>query len=312
MNARRFADAAEVLESLGRLAPLEASTHFDLGTAWLRAGQPSRAIEPLNRVIALTPHDGRAHAHLGMALEEIGEIHAAIVTLREAARLMPESSVVAYHLGAIGGAASPEICPPDYLVSLFDDYASRFDDDLVNRLHYAGPELLARAVARHGAAAKSLEILDLGCGTGLCAKFLLPFAKRIVGVDLSPRMIDAARVRGMYDELLNCDVLDALRNRQSDYDLIVAADVFIYIGDLRKVFVEVAAALRPGGCFAFTIESIDGVEYALRATRRYAHSLDYINELAKQIGFKQASAERCVLRTPPSVDGYVILLRRGS
>src|SRR5439155_24800722 len=129
-----------------------------------------------------------------------------------ALRLEPGSRVGPYPPGGFGGGGGPGGRPPRYLVELFDGYADRFDEHLVEKLHYRGPELLRAAVSR-ATPRTDLAVIDLGCGSGLCGALLRPVASTLVGVDLSPRMIEKARQRGVYDELLREDVVEALRRR---------------------------------------------------------------------------------------------------
>ena len=132
--------------------------------------------------IDLAPLDGPAHAHLAPAFEEEGETAEAIKALRNASRLMPDSPIVAYHLVQLARCAAPARCPPEYLIPLFDDYAPRFEQDLIHRLSYRAPELMARAIHREQPVASSLDVLDLGCGTGLCGQAMKPIARHLTGV----------------------------------------------------------------------------------------------------------------------------------
>ena len=140
-------------------------------------------------------------------------------------------------------------------------------------------------------------MLDLGCGTGLCGMPFRDIVKRLTGVDLSPRMIRKARERGIYDELLLGDLLTPLQGRDARYDLIVAADVFIYVGDLSAIFAACKIALRPGGLFAFSTEhEADAPSYVLRTSGRYAHPTEYIRTQAHEVGLTEFSIEQAIIR----------------
>ncbi len=159
---------------------------------------------------------------------------------------------------------------------------------------------------------KRLDILDLGCGTGLCGPLLRPIAGTLCGVDLSPAMIEKAKARGVYDRLEVCDLVQALRKMPRSFDLLVAADVLIYFGDMMPTFEAAAEALRPGGLFAFTVESGNVDRYELeQKTRRYVHSKSYLQRLASMFGFKEESFEEIVIRMNAGVPvaGYLVLLR---
>jgi predicted TPR repeat methyltransferase len=306
-----FADAAQVLRQWVAIEPQSPKAHHDLGAALARLGNKDEAMEHLRRTTALAPDYGPAYCNLALVLEDLKKIPEAVEALRQAQKLLPQSRIVEYHLAALGGGESPAACPPDYLVELFDTYAERFDEHLVERLEYRGPQLLWEAVNEAGVK-PPVDVIDLGCGTGLCGVLFRPVARTLVGVDLSPRMIDKSRHRGVYTELLREDLVPAVRSRPLAFDVALAADVFIYVGDLREVFAATAAALRPGGLFAFTIETVPEGEYVLRESRRYAQSTSYIKQLAQRHSFSLVSERQVVIRSGegPPVEGAVITLRR--
>ncbi len=259
------------------------------------------------------------------------------------------------------GQDAPPIAPVGQVVAVFDGLAERFDHQLVDQLRYRGPELLYAAVqaatqppppaapfsvlSRPPAAPVSFgDIFDLGCGTGLCAPFFKPHARSLTGVDLAPAMIRKARERNCYDELLVADLIDTLRARPNACDLALAADVFIYIGDLAPVFAAAATALRPNGLFAFSVEALDtpteasreitpavataapgtpdgtpvptapatSPDYILRSTRRYAHAAPYLFNLAAAHGFQRVSLTRAALRLEElkEVPAFILVFRK--
>jgi predicted TPR repeat methyltransferase len=322
LRTGRFAKAVDVLAALLRLEPPTARTHHDLGLALQRIGRADEAIQHLRQAVRLDPEYAPAHCNLGLALEEKGELNAAIASLREAARLRPQSPVIQYHLGALGGAEAPASCPPDYLTDFFDDYADRFDEHLVTRLRYRGPQFLWDIVTDGGERHRFESVLDLGCGTGLTGEPFANLAAKIVGVDLSPKMLAraAARTRPdgrpLYDQLICRDVTEAARGPRDAHDLVLAADVFIYVGRLDELFPTVFSSLRDGGLFAFTIELLGddaGTEVRLLATRRYAQSAAYIERLTREAGFVEVRRRRVGLRQGEQgrdVEGLVFLLQK--
>ena len=179
---------------------------------------------------------------------------------------------------------------------MFDSFAAHFDGQLA-ALGYQAPWLVAQALAALCAADASLQIADLGCGTGLCGPLLRPLAHRLVGVDLSGVMLEAARARGVYDALLQADAAEHLATTTERHDLVVAADVFIYIGDLTPVFSGVRRVLRPGGVFAFSVEpAVADQPFALQASLRYAHGEAALRALAAAHGLSVLKVERGALR----------------
>jgi predicted TPR repeat methyltransferase len=311
LRAGRFAEAAEVLAPLAQSHPGAADVHHDLAAALAQSGRVDAAIGHFRRAVELRPDYAEAYCNLGVALEERGDVAAA--AYGRARELRPDLPVIAYHHGALAGRDAPPTCPPQYVVELFDRYAERFDEHLVKKLSYAGPQLLYGAVSGV-TQRRDLEVIDLGCGTGLCGVLFRPVASKLVGVDLSPKMLEQSRRRGVYDELVKADVVEALRARPESADVILAADVFIYVGELTAAFDAARWSLKPGGLFAFTVESIadaDG-EFVLRATRRYAHSAAYLRRLASAAGLEELTATRVVLRAGEEapVGGMVFVLRR--
>jgi predicted TPR repeat methyltransferase len=322
-----YARAVDLLEQLVDERPDDARAHQDLGLALLRIGRRSEAAASLRRTIGLAPNYAPGHCNLGLALEECGDLAGAIAALREALRLQPDSGFIAYHLAAVSAQAGEthsllKECPRDYLIPLFDGYADRFDAHLFGTLRYLGPQLLAEIVGEvPGIEQRPLpwDVLDLGCGTGMTGVPFRTAARTITCVDLSSRMLAHAARRVMpdgrrvYDTLLECDLIAALASG-AGYDLILAADVFIYVGDLRDVFTSIRGALRPSGLFAFTIEVWDGSEdYRLLPTRRYAQSPAYIVNLARVAGLQVVRQRESTLRLgegQESVRGMVFLLRQ--
>lgn len=170
--------------------------------------------------------------------------------------------------------------PAAFVAQHFDGMAEQFDQKLVGRLGYRGPEEIRDLMAAWIAADASLDILDIGCGTGLCGPALRPYGLRLTGVDLSDGMLAKAREGGLYDELRCADLVDTLRQPGARWDMIVAGDTFPYVGALGDVFDGAAATLKPGGWLVFSTEAAEGDGVTLRGNGRYAHGRGYIADLA--------------------------------
>ena len=205
----------------------------------------------------------------------------------------------------------PERAANRYVRALFDEYAERFEDHLVDDLRYVAPNLVFDIVSdRLGD--KRLRIADLGCGTGLCGPFFTPFAAEMVGVDLSPRMLQIAGQKECYDQLIESDIVNFLAAQDSVFDLCLAADVFVYFGHLDELFFAIANTLRHGGYLAFTVETTDKAGWVLQRNGRYAHSDDHVENCARSAGLQTVEQKSAVLRTQTDrpVDGTVWLLRK--
>jgi predicted TPR repeat methyltransferase len=223
----------------------------------------------------------------------MGRNDEAIAAYRAALAHGDNPETIAFALASLGEGETPAALPAEYVRSLFDQYANHFDQHLTEVLGYQTPAHLDDMLRRVAPAA-DLDTLDLGCGTGLCGPYLKAYSRSLAGVDLSRQMLDKAAERGLYDQLACGDLVAYLDGRHENWDLAVAADVFVYIGDLAPVFESVRRALRPGGRFCFSVEAGDGadeVDYKLRPSNRYAHTQAYLERLAAATGFQILAAE---------------------
>ncbi len=342
----RLAEAEEEYRAALRLAPDLADAWNNLGAVLRARGDLPGAVESYRRALGIDPHHADAHLNLGHALaamgrpEEAAEAHRRALeskpdcadawhtlcaVLRQAGRheeaeavlrqwlaYQPENPVARHLLAAGPGRAPPHRASDAYVRAQFDEFASYYDDRL-SLLEYRGPGLVASALAREGLRPEGrLAVLDAGCGTGLCAGVLRPFAKRLVGVDLSPEMLERARDRG-YDEREEAELTRYLEEHPRSFDLIVSADTLNYFGDLAPVLGAAAAALRPGGRLVFTLEhgGEDGPGYRLEPHGRYSHSETYVRRSLEEAGLEIAEIARDILRKEVGepVHGLVIRAR---
>ncbi|HMU52807.1 MAG TPA: methyltransferase domain-containing protein, partial [Geminicoccaceae bacterium] len=176
--------------------------------------------------------------------------------------------------------------PVRYVRALFDEYAGRYDGHLLRDLHYAAPNLVRTIVGDRLDGRPDAAVADLGCGTGLCGPLFRRVAGRLVGVDLSPRMLDEARRREVYDELVEAEIVAFLRDRRDDFDLLIAADVLVYLGDLGPLFRAAALALRPAGLMALTVEEGSSDGFALRSSGRFVHGRAYVERAVLEAGLR--------------------------
>jgi predicted TPR repeat methyltransferase len=188
-------------------------------------------------------------------------------------------------LALMGQGDAPRALPQAYVARLFDDYAPRFDKHLTKNLGYRAPALIAEALSAVASGRRFASALDLGCGTGLMGEALRDRVDHLVGVDLSGAMIAKARERGLYDRLAVGDAAALMRERQGIFDLIVAADSLVYVGDLAPLFAAVGTTLTADGLFAFSVETYKGDGFKLEPTMRFAHSRSYIEATAREAGF---------------------------
>jgi predicted TPR repeat methyltransferase len=296
--------------------------HFNLAVTLVAAGRLEEAVAEYRRVLELRPDYAEAYGLLGAVLVIQGEHEAAQECYRQQVALDSENLTAQHLLASLSGVTT-ESAPADYVERLFDHYADGFDAHL-QQLHYETPEKLLGLIVRHALPGdKKWRVLDLGCGTGLVGAAIAPFARQMVGVDLSAGMLERARALNLYQRLEHQDLLMMMRGEpSSSYDVIIAADVLIYLGRIDEMMIEAKRLLVPGGVFAFSIEAIDSgiaaqlgkdkqLGYRLEKSGRYSHSIDYIDNLLSSNGFEKMEMVATSLRMERGVpiEGYLIVLR---
>jgi predicted TPR repeat methyltransferase len=296
----RDREALACFERSTALTPGHAPSWNNLGSTLQGLGRLLEAAQAFRTAIGLDPDLALPYVNLGRLHEGRGEAAAAADLYREALARFPDDAVFRHLLSAATGITTTR-APAEYVVSLFDGMAPRFEQHLVGQLGYHVPEALACRV--RPILSPACKVLDLGCGTGLVGKAIAGNGARLHGIDLSPRMLDYARQSGAYAALDCKDLIDALGEvGPSSCRAILAADTFIYLGELTEVFHRAARALEPGGLFAFSVESTDQGDYRLTLPGRYAHSAAYLRRLAGERGL--AERELSSTRIRRQMGGY--------
>jgi len=246
------------------------------------------AAEVLEQALERAPNWAPAWFALGQAREKLGDRAGAADAFRATLRADPsDAQGAAARLALLGVGEAPKSLPRAYVARLFDDYAPRFEEHLTGELDYRGPALVLKALDAVAGARRFARGLDLGCGTGLIGVALRRRVDELVGVDLSPAMIAKARETDRYDALEVGDVVDFLATRErGGFDLVVAADVLAYFGDLEELVGSAARALAPGGLFVFTVETQPSEKFRLGPAMRFAHSRAYVREAAAAAGLR--------------------------
>lgn len=214
------------------------------------------------------------------------------------------TDTVAQHLLAAAEGRHAGARAADFAKAFFDNMAAKFDKHL-QRLAYAAPDTLAAALHHMRPDAGAFAtVLDLGCGTGLMGQALVRYFRitRLVGVDLSDQMLHAAQGRGLYAELVLGNIIEVLSARSDHFNLIIAADVFIYVSELSPIFAQARRLLKPGGMFAFSLEISRGEDVELQSNGHYRHDAGYIARLAAQYGFALTQAADGPLRKEAGED----------
>lgn len=264
-------------------------------------GDLTAAADLLVQTLELAPAYAAAWFALGEVRERLDDRAAAVAAFRKAVDADPldlhGAKLHLIRLGAAPAAAMPE----SYVRTLFDGYAPKFDHALTEGLSYRAPELLLKAVQASGVTMKFTSALDLGCGTGLGGTAFKPFCDNLTGVDLSPAMLAQARSKNIYDRLVDGDVVAFLQAETARYDLVLAADVYMYLDDLRPVLKAVAKVLKPNVIVAFSVETHDGEGVMLRDTLRYAHGAAHVRDALAAVGLNLISLDSAATRTEKGV-----------
>jgi predicted TPR repeat methyltransferase len=300
------------------LAPNLAMGWFNLGVCLGRGKQPLEAASALHRALQLEPGHIPAYEYLAVVLHRLGNYAEAAEVFREWLTHDPGNPIALHMLAATTGGEAPSRAADAYVRHLFDDFASSFDQNLAS-LRYRAPQLIAERLGRETAGHTAGDMLDAGCGTGLCAPLVRPLARTLVGVDLSTAMIDKARARGGYDELVVAELCAFMSSRPQAFDVVISADTLVYFGALEEPLRAARSCLRKGGLLVFTVEHGEPREgspvpaYRLEPHGRYSHSEEYVRAALQAGGFGGISIEKGVLRRErgSEVSGLIALARAG-
>lgn len=296
---------------------LIADRRYDFARDFQLRGDVIGAIELMAQAVELAPRFASAWFALGELRERLGERNGAIDAYRHACESDPEDRHGAkLRLMRLGALELSEM-PPDYVRTLFDQYAPRFEKALIGDLNYRGPEILLKAVLSifHGSGRPVYfkRAADLGCGTGLAAREFAANVGEFIGVDLSPGMIEEARATGLYARLDVSDMVQGLRAEPgTSVDLVLAADAVNYLRDLAPLMTEAARVLRPGGILAFTTEAHGGAGVILGAGLRYCHAPAYVRDQIAAADLELCSLTSASTRTEhhEPVPGLVAVARK--
>ncbi len=309
--------SAPLFQSSGDLI---ADRRFAIAQELLARDDVQGAVDLLEQAVEAAPRFASAWFALGELREKLGRREGAIAAFQQVCALDAEDRLGAgLHLARLGALPVGEM-PASYVRTLFDQYAPRFDQAVTEGLAYRGPALLRDAVAQVCAAEnrpmRFAGVLDLGCGTGLAGAVFRGCAGHLVGVDLSPGMVAAARAKTIYDRLETGDLAQFLaaegRSAQR-YELILAADVFAYLSWLPAVLAAITRALRPSGLVAFTVETHAGDDVILGEKLRYAHGAHHVRTAITGAGLSLLSLTEASSRSEAGVPvpGLVVVAKRG-
>jgi predicted TPR repeat methyltransferase len=271
------------------IEPQYVDAYHNLGVLLASLERTQEAVLCYCKVTTLMPHHRESRRMLGLAYCVLGQKDKAIELYEQWLKEEPDHPVLPHLLAGCTGRDVPTRASDSCVQFIFDSFAASFESKLAHLL-YRAPSLVQAMIERSGVApARDLDVLDAGCGTGLCGPLVAPYARRLTGVDLSAGMIEQAKAKAVYDELVHDELTRFLRSRPGAYDLVVSADTLVYFGDLGDVAAAAHAALRPGGMLVFTLEELEAgdadLDCRLEPHGRYVHSRRYAERVLGRAGF---------------------------
>ena len=312
---KRYEEAVACYERAIALRPDMGDAYFNLGKALDALDRMAEALTAFRRAVALRPFHFDSYRRLGMMLYACGRIDEAADVYRTWLSLDPDNPLAQHLLAACSGRAVPARASDACVRNMFDVFADSFDQ-VLERLQYRAPALVAQASADVlGPPEACLDILDAGCGTGLCAEHFKPFARRLIGVDLSLEMLKRAGVRRLYDELILGELTAFVGAVPEAWDHVVSADTLVYFGDLAPVMAAARRGLRPGGHLVFTLERSDESlpeGFKINPHGRYSHTAAYVRGVlaAAQLEPRRITPVHLRLELNKPVEGLLVVAAR--
>jgi len=282
---QQWRPAVHALQQALPLGPPTAALWLGLARCQLRLERPLEALRAYEDALVIDATLAEAWSQRGSLLRDAGQLAEAARSFQQALKHGGDEELNRFYLASVTEQTVPERPPLAYVETLFDEYADNFQSHLVEGLNYQAHRTLLAPLVESGA--RFSRVLDLGCGTGLCGQLIRSQADVVDGVDVSGAMVAQAHATGAYRQVVQGDLLPFLAASTESVDLVMAADVFIYVGALEAVFAAVRRRMAPGGCFAFSVERTSaGQDLVLLPSLRYAHSGGYVERLAQQNGMR--------------------------
>jgi len=312
---KRHEEAAELFQRGIRERPDDLENYYSLAVAYKEMGRSKDAVATLKKAIEVKP-EAEGFRRLGQILYGLRRTDEAAQLYEAWLRVEPENPIAKHMLAACTSREVPARAGDAFVSRVFDGFAESFEEVLVNRLEYRAPELVGKALQRiAGEPRGELDIVDAGCGTGLLAPYLRPYARLLIGVDLSQKMIMKAAPRP-YDRLIVYELAAFLDSAPAAFDVVASSDTLVYFGDLREVLPAARRSLRQGGRLVFTLEheANEGeapAGYRIHPHGRYSHTESYVRRSLAEAGFERIEIEKAKLRREGAayVDGLVVAAR---
>lgn len=302
------------LESL-KINNSQATLYYNLGIIYQSLERTDEAVNAYRSAININSNYARAYANLAYLYHQIGDTGNCIETFKSALKEDPDNPQIKHMMLSCGIGETPDTADKNYIRNTFDEYADRYDDHLISKLKSQTPKLTYEATIEHITRNNDNKtILDLGCGTGLCGELFGNDKFTLTGVDLSEKMIAEARKKKIYKELYVSEINEYINNCMSQYDAVIASDVFVYIGKLDDIISNIKKIMKDNSIFTFTIETLDenNDDYILETTGRYKHNPSYIDRLINNCNFKTLLSEERTIRQQHGkhVTGHIYTIQK--
>ena len=312
----RLSDAIETLEQASELDPKNSEVWHNLAVSYIEASQSEKAADALERCLeqGWNPQVSAVwHARLLCAM---GREQAALVHLEKYLKKYPDDPVAVHHVKSIRGETMDKV-PEDYVREHFNAFSRTFDD-VLGSLNYRAPQLVGEQVdSWRGDRTPAPYVLDLGCGTGLCGPLIAKHCEKLVGVDLSPKMLQKAADLNAYHELYEDELVRFMEQLdEGSVGFAISADTLNYLGNLAPFMEQVARTLTPGGVLIATFEEGDDevpeTGYRLQSHGRYCHARSYLDETIENAGLQVHTSREAILRREAGddVSGLILTIER--
>ena len=302
----RYEAALQYYIGLLRDEPHNVEYVYNSGVAQMGLGQIQSAQQLFQQVLTLDQHHFGALSNLAAIEMRLGDRQAACGLLERALEIQPQDPASRFMLQALRGEGKKQNACPEYVQDLFNHYAVYYDSHMERVLEYGVPKRLWE-LFHQGEVQSYPRALDLGCGTGLSGMILRPVSQHVTGVDLASKMLAIARGKGIYDELIEAELLSFVQQNMEQYDRVVAADVLPYLSDLSPLFQAMHPRLNPNGVFWFTTEISSDAPWMLQGSMRFCHHADYIQDLCQRHQYTVIHQETLVARKQDEQDLMVNL-----
>ena len=306
----RLDEAEESYKKAISIKPNHANANNNLGVIYKKLGRVIEAEQCYMQAISIDSNDYHALYNLGIIQTRLGKIEEAKKNYQLAILLNPNFLLAKYMLSALTGDSQPSRAPKEYIEGLFNNFADHYENLMIGKLEFSTPRIIREIILENNESHKLGSVIDLGCGTGLFGKEVQSFCNYLEGIDLSEKMLKIANKKNIYNNLIQVDILEHLKNRSLNFNYYVASDVFIYLGDLSDIFKLIKSQSQSSGKLVFTTEDYKGKDFILRESGRYAHSKKYVENLCQEFGYALTHFETQIIRydkNRPITGGFFIL-----